>query len=629
MKRSGNRLVLLTAALVLMIWALTGCGGQQTGLRQAVTELSCVDIQGYPAMTGTGGYGAALCWTDYESDRTTVQIVDVKRDRLEAERRLDGAWTMAEETFQDGRLAFYKWDDSTQMVYRFLNAKLEDAGEFRPAEPGGVLSHDGASYYYLSGTALYRQDTATGDTLLVKLEANLRFAFTGEYHPTENVLELWCMLSPYSSECGMALVDLDSGKCLMLQDTVQGMSFTEYGISLRSFKEEESCDLRYAAEDGTYRLATELGDTAMELEMIEGSQYAYRSGGDGGGQELYRLGQTVGHCAMDGGMELNSCWLPEAQVLVNVLYRQSSGSYVLTAVDPAKLTFETCSAAEETPSPMTVDQSIPQVYWGELAGGELPDNMQELRHYADRLEEKYSVSIRLSSQCAQPCQASGEEIVTTDQAGLDDEVGAIYQALEALDRTLALYPDGFFAQFRTELGEGGVQFLPVADFHMDYSVIGLSFESPLWHYVAYTVNAGAPEELLCHEIWHATEDRLTSLQWDAIDSEAWAACNPKGFTYYEDYDTAMSEADGDWLFFGSGQDVHFVDNYSTMNAREDRARIMEYIMGSDDFADELAAQPAIRRKLTLMVEAVRSGFDTTGWGTPRWERPLTQLDNAA
>ena len=154
MKRSGNRLVLLTAALVLMIWALTGCGGQQTGLRQAVTELSCVDIQGYPAMTGTGGYGAALCWTDYESDRTTVQIVDVKRDRLEAERRLDGAWTMAEETFQDGRLAFYKWDDSTQMVYRFLNAKLEDAGEFRPAEPGGVLSHDGASYYYLSGTAL-------------------------------------------------------------------------------------------------------------------------------------------------------------------------------------------------------------------------------------------------------------------------------------------------------------------------------------------------------------------------------------------------------------------------------------------------------------------------------------------
>lgn len=258
MKRSGNRLVLLTAALVLMIWALTGCGGQQTGLRQAVTELSCVDIQGYPAMTGTGGYGAALCWTDYESDRTTVQIVDVKRDRLEAERRLDGAWTMAEETFQDGRLAFYKWDDSTQMVYRFLNAKLEDAGEFRPAEPGGVLSHDGASYYYLSGTALYRQDTATGDTLLVKLEENLRFAFTGEYHPTENVLELWCMLSPYSSECGMALVDLDSGKCLMLQDTVQGMSFTEYGISLRSFKEEESCDLRYAAEDGTYRLATEL-----------------------------------------------------------------------------------------------------------------------------------------------------------------------------------------------------------------------------------------------------------------------------------------------------------------------------------------------------------------------------------
>lgn len=74
----------------------------------------------------------------------------------------------------------------------------------------------------------------------------------------------------------------------------------------------------------------------MELEMIEGSQYAYRSGGDGGGQELYRLGQTVGHCGQVGGMELNSCWLPEAQVLVNVLYRQGSGIYVLTAGGPCK-----------------------------------------------------------------------------------------------------------------------------------------------------------------------------------------------------------------------------------------------------------------------------------------------------
>lgn len=47
----------------------------------------------------------------------------------------------------------------------------------------------------------------------------------------------------------------------------------------------------------------------------------------------------------------------------------------------------------------------------------------------------------------------------------------------ALDRTLALYPDGFFAQFRNARGEGGAQFLPVSAFHMSFEVIGMSFEA--------------------------------------------------------------------------------------------------------------------------------------------------------
>jgi len=53
----------------------------------------------------------------------------------------------------------------------------------------------------------------------------------------------------------------------------------------------------------------------------------------------------------------------------------------------------------------------------------------------------------------------------------------------ALDRTLALYPDGFSAQFRNARGEGGVQFLPVSAFHMSFEVIGMSFENGDWRSV--------------------------------------------------------------------------------------------------------------------------------------------------
>ena len=76
-------------------------------------------------------------------------------------------------------------------------------------------------------------------------------------------------------------------------------------------------------------------------------------------------------------------------------------------------------------------------------------------------------------------------------------------------------------------------------------------------------------------------------------------------------------------------DVRFVDTYSCVAATEDRARIMEFFMTHDDEAELLIQSPYIRAKLQIMCDAVRRYFDTAGWGTPRWERPLTQLDNAA
>ena len=174
-----------------------------------------------------------------------------------------------------------------------------------------------------------------------------------------------------------------------------------------------------------------------------------------------------------------------------------------------------------------------------------------------------------------------------------------------------------------------MQFLPVSAFHMSFEVIGMSFENGDWHCIAYQVSNERLETLLCHEIWHAMEDKLISENWNAIDSWTWSACNPRGFDYYYDYDDAMNEADSSWLYFGTAEDVYFVDAYSTMNPREDRARIMEYIMGAEDEADALAQHPVIRRKLEIMAAAVRAGFDTAGWGVTRWEQPLTVRDRAA
>ena len=476
----------------------------------------------------------------------------------------------------------------------------------------------------------------------VALDQELRFVSLEGIHPAADLLLLWCRMSPFSEKLGMALVELHSGTCLMVQERADMLWFMERGLCQMSYDEDGGRDtIRYDTADGgwlyfstaedvyfvdAYSTMNPREDRARIMEYIMGAE----DEADALAQcpvirrklEIMAAAGVTGHLS-------TVCWLPTVQRLLGVLYDTAQDALRLVVLGPARMKFTPCGETTEAASFLTVDEGITGAYWGELAGQPLPEDMAALRAYADRLEEKYDVDIRLSDQCAGPCAASWEDITTTDQAGLEDEVAAIYPALEALDRTLALYPDGFFTQFRNARGEGGVQFLPVSEFHMSFEVIGMSFENGDWHCIAYQVSNERLEPLLCHEIWHAMEDKLISENWNAIDSWAWSACNPRGFDYYYDYDDAMNETDGSWLYFSTAEDVYFVDAYSTMNPREDRARIMEYIMGAEDEADALAQCPVIRRKLEIMAAAVRAGFDTAGWGVARWEQPLTVRDRAA
>ena len=195
--------------------------------------------------------------------------------------------------------------------------------------------------------------------------------------------------------------------------------------------------------------------------------------------------------------------------------------------------------------------------------------------------------------------------------------------LEALDRTLALYPDGFFRQMKNTMGEGGVRFMPVGHIENAVNAIGLTYETYGWQNIYIDVTIDAFEGTICHEIWHAIEGVLLTRNWDAINQEEWAACNPAGFSYNEDAETPDSNPER-WTFFYefSAQDVYFVDAYSRTNAKEDRARIMEYIMATEDVAGALVQSPAIAQKLQIMCRAIRENFDTSSWGELRWERVL-------
>ena len=240
------------------------------------------------------------------------------------------------------------------------------------------------------------------------------------------------------------------------------------------------------------------------------------------------------------------------------------------------------------------------------------------------LEERYGVTILLSAQGQEACEAVWDAVVTTtDQWPLEDEPYAIARTLEALDRALALYPEGFFRQMRNTMGEGGVRFIPVGHIENDVNAVGLTYETYGWQNIYIDVTLGTFESVICHEIWHATEGVISYRDWVSFDPGNWSVCNPEGFFYNEDVEDADPNPSR-WTFNYEmdAQNVYFVDAYARTNAKEDRARIMEYVMANEDLAGALMQSPYITQKLEIMCQAIRNSFDTSAWGDLRWERLL-------
>ena len=611
---------LLAAVCLLLTLALAGCG-EKALLKQPIQQLTCVSPAALPTMLPLDGGQVLTGWVDYEKDTTYLAVVDVAADKVVQYRELEGSWELQAQRFTDGGAALFCWEEGGWLL---IGSDLADWGRYANDQYGGVFSHDGSRYYFIQDDVLCRAEVSTGQVERVALEDDMRFLDVAGIAPNSETLFLHCRLSPYSTESGTAIVDADTGANAMLQTPWYAPYPNGAGTELLWFNNEAmGYDVLYPYDGAYYRAeSVVLGGEESELLPVSGSPYLLVVAQD---VTLYRLADGVSACPLPedsvGGAMRDAVWLPE-NVLVGCVYGDEQ--LHLVAIDPAQLTFTQVADAAQIESPLTVDTALMEVYWSELNGAPLPATLQEARDYADRLEERYGVTILLSAQGQEACEAVWDAtITTTDQWGLEDEPRAIARMLEALDRTLALYPEGFFRQMRNSMDEGGVRFIPVGHIENAVNAIGLTYETYGWQNIYIDVNIDAFEGTICHEIWHAIEGVLLTRNWDAIDREEWDGCNPEGFRYNED----AQEADPDpsrWTFFGESEmrNVYFVDNYSRTNAKEDRARLMEYIMANEDVAGALMQSPALRQKLEIMCRAIRENFDAAGWEQPRWERLL-------
>lgn len=610
----------LLAALCLVL-TLAGCGGEKPLLDQPVKTLSCVQSAAMPTLLPLGDGRVLAGWVDYDRAITSLAVVDVATDRTVTSRELEGCWELQEQQFSDGRAVLFNWEAST---WQFVGADLADIGTFSSDQTGGFFSLDGSSYYFVQDDVLCRADVAGGQTERVALETDMRFMDVAGRYPDSDTLFLHCLLSPYSTESGTAVLDPETGAYTMLQKDWYATYYGADSPELLWFNNETmGYDVLYASEGRYYRAdAALLHADEADILPVFGSAYLLGVAQD---TTLYRLESGISACLLQaeqlGGALRNAVWLPE-QVLVGCVY--GGGTFRLTAIDPAQLTFTQVSDGAAVDSPMTVDTALTEVYWNSLNGQPLPATLQEARDYADQLEERYGVTILLSAQGQEACEAVWDAVVTTtDQWPLEDEPYAIARTLEALDRALALYPEGFFRQMRNTMGEGGVRFIPVGHIENDVNAVGLTYETYGWQNIYIDVTLGTFESVICHEIWHATEGVISYRDWVSFDPGNWSVCNPDGFFYNEDVEDADPNPSR-WTFNYEmdAQNVYFVDAYARTNAKEDRARIMEYVMANEDLAGALMQSPYITQKLEIMCQAIRNSFDTSTWGDLRWERLL-------
>ncbi len=610
----------LLAALCLVL-TLAGCGGEKPLLDQPVKTLSCVQSAAMPTLLPLGDGRVLAGWVDYDRAITSLAVVDVATDRTVTSRELEGCWELQEQQFSDGRAVLFNWEAST---WQFVGADLADIGTFSSDQTGGFFSLDGSRYYFVQDDVLCRADVAGGQTERVALESDMRFLDVSGILPDSETLFLHCLLSPYSTESGTAILNVETGAYTMLQkDWYEPYCGAEGPEFLQFDNETMGYDVLYPFNGQYYRAdAALLHADEADILPVSGSAYLLGVAQD---TTLYRLESGISACLLQeeqlGGTLRNAVWLPE-QVLVGCVY--GGGTFHLTAIDPAQLTFTQVSDGIAVDDPMAVDTALTEVYWNSLNGQPLPATLQEARDYADQLEERYGVTILLSAQGQEACEAVWDAVVTTtDQWPLEDEPYAIARTLEALDRALALYPEGFFRQMRNTMGEGGVRFIPVGHIENDVNAVGLTYETYGWQNIYIDVTLDTFESVICHEIWHATEGVISYRDWVSFDPGNWSVCNPDGFFYNEDVEDADPNPSR-WTFNYEmdAQNVYFVDAYARTNAKEDRARIMEYVMANEDLAGALMQSPYITQKLEIMCQAIRNSFDTSAWGDLRWERLL-------
>ena len=201
----------------------------------------------------------------------------------------------------------------------------------------------------------------------------------------------------------------------------------------------------------------------------------------------------------------------------------------------------------------------------------------------------------------------------------------VWEALETLSGTLALYPPSFFPSVCQDFCDSVTICLARdlqavnGDVHMEYvNAFTTVQDGTIW--LVLDAQNDIRSSTLIHEITHVTDYRLLGMQ--QLRESEWNQLNPPGFAYYDAY---LDDTGRDLRISGSGEytslteddpsRIYFHDPYSRTYAMEDRARLMESLFESDrsGLPDPCFSSPHVQTKLRFYFYTLRRAFENGRW----------------
>lgn len=593
---------------------------------EKIKQLECVSFPLHYAEYFGDGKAIGVSFDYYSEDpETTIYMIDLVNDEIVGEYTAGGICDISTECFSSGNI-YLKDTDNSVVIH--LTDSLEYNGQFEAADTLGYFSADGKYYYYCDTDDILKYSVDEKTTEVVSPDISLDICSIYGYCPETSDISCEVLVGFDSCVFSMAIINCETGRVELLSNDYSFVApFSDSFVGVAQiddrnsylWRSTESDDISYSIPDDSQECEiSQIFNAPMFFRKIDGvlsiitfDDYGAYSTDIINDETDYNV-NSVSYLESENVMMLSvdiggvaKCFMYDA----TRLSKRTQVEEYYSVISSPFIKDELVEIAED-------EKYIPPI----------KQDLENLREYADSIEESYGITILLSNQCMDGAYLPEDSVfVSTEEYydGIDAEYEAIRSFLEILDNTASQFPEGFLSQFRTKQGEAGIKMLLTGPITMDddFEADGLSWSMGKWHYEAFDITSETPHDTICHEIFHSIDEKL--LNNDPLWNESWSELNPEGFEYCENFDNYLDETDYNY-YTSYDNDWYFVDEYSHVNIQEDMARVFEAATSEDEyFSNDVFESDKMLEKLSFIDANIREIFvvDET-YGTAFWAKHI-------